>query len=374
MDCDSFKNLVILLDLYKKMNNKDIQEIITESVFAPSGENCQPWKFAVDGSSIHIFNVLEADTSLYNFEQKGSYVAHGALIENIVIAALKYGYKASVKLFSINEEPNLVATLTLDSTNPRELPLYPHIAKRCTNRKDHAHQKLSDGQKKQLIETARETGLGELKIIDDEESLNILGKALAVNEQIIFENKKLHSFFYEHILWNEEDQGMAGGFYIKTLEFLPHQLKGVKLFKNWLILKILNKVGKVSRMIAKENAEKYANSGALAVVVAKGSSPEDFVNAGRVAERVWLKATELGLSVHPCTGTIYLTERIKGGGTDAFSQSHLETIKTAYSQIERTFGVKDKTIPMLFRIGYADEPSARSLRMKPNILFANKVK
>ena len=374
MDLNSFKKLFILLDLYKKMNNNDIQKIIAESVFAPSGENCQPWKFAVDGSSIHIFNVPEADQSLYNFEQKGSYVAHGALIENIVIVALKYGYKTSVKLFPIKEETDLVATLTLDATNPRELPLYPFIAKRCTNRKDHAHQKLSDDQKKQLIEIARETGLGELKITDEENALNILGKALAVNEQVMFENKKLHNFFYEHIIWKEEDQGKAGGFYIKTLEFLPHQLKGVKLFKNWIILKILNKIGKVSRMIAKENSEKYANSGALAIVVAKGNTREDFVNAGRVAERIWLKATELGLSVHPCTGTIYLTERIKGGGTDAFSQSHLETIKTAYSQIERTFGVKDKTIPMLFRIGYADEPSARSLRMKPNILFANGVK
>lgn len=350
--------------------NKDIQKILEEAIYAPSGENCQPWKFAVDGSSIHIFNIPEADTSLYNIEQKGSYVAHGALIENINIVALKYGYKTSVKLFPIKEEPNPVATLTLDPTNPRELPSYQYITKRCTNRKEHAHQKLSDDQKKQLVEAAREAGIGELRIIDDEESLNVLGKALAVNEQVIFENKKLHNFFYEHILWKEEDQGKAGGFYIKTLEFLPHQLKGVKLFKNWLILKLLNKIGKVSRMIAKENAEKYANSGSLAVVVAKGNTREDFVNAGRAAERVWLKATELGLSVHPCTGVMYLMERINGGDANAFSQSHLETIKTAYVDIEQTFGVEGKTIPMLFRVGYADDPSARSLRMKPNILFA----
>lgn len=351
-----------------------IGKILEESVYAPSGENCQPWKFAVDGNNIHIFNIPEADASLYNFEQKGSYVAHGALIENISIIALKYGYKISVKLFPIKEEQNLVATLILDPTNPRELPLYQYVEKRCTNRKEHAHQKLSDDQKKQLIESARETGLGELKIVDDEESLNILGKALAVNEQIIFENKKLHNFFYEHIIWNEEDQGKAGGFYIKTLEFLPHQLKGVKLFKNWFILKLLNKIGKVSRMIAKENAEKYANSGALGIVIAKGNSREDFVNAGRVAERIWLKATELGLSVHPCTGVIYFMERINGGDADVFNQNHLETIKNAYAEIERTFRVKGKTIPMLFRIGYADAPSARSLRMKPNILFASGIK
>lgn len=348
-----------------------VEKILEESVYAPSGENCQPWKFAVDGSKIHIFNMPDADASLYNFEQKGSYVAHGALIENITIVALKYGYKISVKLFPVKEEPNLVATLALDPTNPRELSLYQHIAKRCTNRKDHAQRKLSNSEKKQLIDATREEGFGELKILDDKESLNVLGKALAVNEQVIFENKKLHNFFYEHILWNEEDQGKAGGFYIKTLEFLPHQLKGVKLFRSWLVLKVLNKIGKVSKIIAKENAEKYANSGALTVVAIKGNAREDFVNAGRVAERVWLKATELGLSVHPCTGTIYFMERINGGDSDAFSQNHLEIIKKAYGDIERIFRVEGKTIPMLFRIGYADAPSARSLRMKPNILFAS---
>lgn len=347
-----------------------IRKILEEAVYAPSGENCQPWKFAVDGREIHIFNVPEADRSLYNFGQKGSYVAHGALIENIVIIALKYGYKANVKLFPIKEEVELVATITLEMTNSRELPLYPYIEKRCTNRKDHAHQRLSDDQKKQLIEAARETGFGELKIADDDDALNTLGQALAVNERVIFENKKLHDFFYKHILWNEEDQHKAGGFYIKTLEFLPHQLKGVKLFKNWLILKILNKVGKVSKMIAKENALKYAGSGALAVVVAKGDKREDFINAGRAAQRVWLTATKLGLSVHPCTGIIYFMERIKGEDREEFSESHLKIIENGYKDIEEIFGVGGKTIPMLFRIGLADEPSARSMRMKPNILFA----
>ena len=109
-------------------------------------------------------------------------------------------------------------------------------------------------------------------------------------------------------------------------------------------------------------------------MVARGNTREDFVNAGRTAEKVWLKATELGLSVHPCTGVIYFMERIKGGDAEAFSQNHLETIDKAYADIEQTFGVNGKTIPMLFRIGYADDPSARSLRMKPNILFASEAK
>lgn len=346
----------------------DIEKIITDGTFAPSGENCQPWKFVVEENKVSIFNIPEADQSLYNSKQKGSYVAHGALIENIVIGASKYGYETDVQIFPLKNEPDLVSVVSFKKTIPKNEVLYPYIEKRCTNRKDYTGQKLSEGQKGELVTSAKETGFGELKLIDSEASLNTLGKALAVNEQIIFENKHLHDFFYNHILWREEDQNKAGGFYIKTLEFLPHQLKGVKLFKSWIILKILNKVAGVSKMIVKENAEKYAKSGSLGAVIINGNTSKDFVNAGRTVQRAWLTATKLGLSVHPCTGVLFFNEQIKDGGRSFFSKRHLEIIESAYNDIASILGTGGKTIPMLFRIGYADEPTARSMRMKPNII------
>ena len=185
------------------------QKIITDGVWAPSGENCQPWKFAVKENQISIFNIPEADTSLYNYDQKGSYVAHGALLENINISALKHGYKPNIELFPDDNEVDLVSVITLDKIDPNIDPLYSYLEKRCTNRKEYNGQKLTEEQKRVLIQSAKETNFGEFAIIDDDKFLNILGSALAANEQIIFENKELHDFFYNHILWNEEDQGKA---------------------------------------------------------------------------------------------------------------------------------------------------------------------
>jgi nitroreductase len=346
---------------------KDIIKIITDGTLAPSGENCQPWKFIVKQNRIYIFNVPELDQSIYNYMQKGSYVAHGALIENIVISASNYSYDAEIKLFPKDDQPNLISTITLEKKDIKVDELYSYLEKRHTNRKDHKNLKLSDDQKLKLIDTGKNTGFGEFKVIDDQMSLNILGKALAVNEQIIFENRELHKFFYSHLLWNEQDQNKAGGFYIKTLEFLPHQLKGVRIFKRWPILKILNKIGKVSQVIAKENAEKYTNSGALAIVAVDGNDRQAYVNAGRLAERVWLKATQLGLSVQPCTGVLFFMENINGGNESVFSEKHVQIIKKAYKDIIETFQVQNKTTPMLFRIGYADIATAKARRMKPII-------
>jgi hypothetical protein len=359
---------------------EDIKKIISDGVLAPSGENCQPWKFeiATGGSAaemvVRIFNIPEADQSLYNFNQRGSYVAHGALLENISISASKYGYSVAIDIFPSKDEQHLVSTVRFTKTTAKdELKddgLYPYLATRCTNRKDHTPVKLTSDEKNQLVKAAQETGFGDLKIIDDQETLNLLGKALAMNEEIIFENKHLHDFFYNHILWNESEQGEAGGFYIKTLEFLPHQLKGVKLFKSWGILNFLNKIGKVSKKIAKENAEKYAQSGALAAIFVSNNTDTDFVKSGMTVQRVWLTATKLGLYAHPCTGVLYFMERIQGGDTSSFSPEHVELIKTAYKDIEKAFGAEGKTIPMLFRVGHADAPTARSLRMAPDIKSA----
>jgi len=43
-----------------------IKKIIEAGIMAPSGENCQPWRFEVRGNKISIFNIPERDTSLYN--------------------------------------------------------------------------------------------------------------------------------------------------------------------------------------------------------------------------------------------------------------------------------------------------------------------
>ncbi len=349
--------------------HEDILKIIKDGTLAPSGENCQPWKFFVDGSKISIFNLPERDQSIYNFAQKGSYVSNGALIENMFISASKLGYVAKADIFPDERQPELVAVVTLEKAESKYDSLYESIPKRHTNRKDYNSKKLTSEQKSALILAAKESSFGEMKIIDDQPSLGILGKALAVNERVIFENKALHDFFYGHILWKEEEQQKAGGFYIKTLEFLPHQLKGVKLFKSWPLLNILNKIGKVSQVIAKENAEKYARSGALALFLVKGKSKKEYVNAGRMMERAWLKATELGISVQPCTGVLYFMENIWAGNDKVFSREHQEIIKRAYKDISESFGAEGFTTPMLFRLGFSEPSSARAMRMEAEVEF-----
>ena len=76
------------------MNNYDsFKKILDIAVHAPSGDNSQPWRFKFDQNSILLFNLEDRDPTLYNFRQRGSYFAHGAIIENIIIVAGTLGYR-----------------------------------------------------------------------------------------------------------------------------------------------------------------------------------------------------------------------------------------------------------------------------------------
>ena len=59
-----------------------IQRILEAGIQAPSGENCQPWRFRSRNDFIDLFNLPERDTSLYSWGQRASYFAHGTLLEN----------------------------------------------------------------------------------------------------------------------------------------------------------------------------------------------------------------------------------------------------------------------------------------------------
>lgn len=96
------------------MVNEDIKQIINDAVLAPSGENCQPWRFVARGNVIGIYNIPEADQSLYNFEQKGSYVAHGALLTNLEISAREHGLVPEIAVFPDEKEDNLVSRIRLE--------------------------------------------------------------------------------------------------------------------------------------------------------------------------------------------------------------------------------------------------------------------
>jgi hypothetical protein len=349
----------------------DIRKILEVAVNAPSGSNSQPWKFGVHGNQIEVIAMPERDHPVLNFRNRGTWIAHGALLENILIASSHNGYKASVKIFPEKSEPNITARISLEKASPKNEPLYAAISLRATNRKPYAVTPLTSEQKSKLITSAEEVGGGvELKLVEDPEKIKILGEAGAANEIVTLENKTLHKLFFNEIVWTrEEERERKKGLYLKTMELKPPQAAMLKLFRNWKIMSFFNKI-KFARAIAKGNAKNYASTPLMGAIMVNDRD-EDFITAGRLMERLWLKATSWGLSFHIITGVLFFHQVIQSGKKDQFSEEQIRIVENAYRSTAEIFEAKDKLVAIMFRIGKDGEPSARSTKLPPEIIFEN---
>lgn len=294
-------------------------------------------------------------------------MAHGALIENMLITATALGYRTSLSPFPDRNNPNLCAVVGLEKSEKKSESLYPFIKSRATNRKPFKEQPLTPEQKTKILESTEELGFGEVRILDKPSELALAGEAVSANEIIMFENKIMHKLFFKEIVWSEqEEKDKKSGLYVRTLEMKPQQESALKLFKFWPVMNFFNKLG-LARSIARENAKNYARAAAFGAIIV-GDRDEDFFKAGRLLERIWLKATEMNLGFQVITGIPFMWQRISAGLKSEFSKKHLELIDTSYKKLTSLFGVKEGLISLTFRIGEDSEPGARSSRLPPQVL------
>jgi nitroreductase len=348
------------------MRQDDIKEILRAATQAPSGENAQPWRFEVSGTNIDVFNRPEQDQSLYNWNQYASYMANGAVIENLIIAAQHFNYNPQITFLPDSNKEHL-ATIQLiqgDSSKPAE-DLYPYIEKRVTNRKPYKTEALSSGEIQELVEAGKSSDVS-VYFTTDPSHKEILGQVGSTNERVMLSNKSLHQFFFSHINWNKtEDDKKKVGFFIETLELPPPAKIMFRLFKNWKVMKLFNKIS-LNEVVGKQNGAVNAQAGAFGILVVPRLEQKYFIETGRVLERIWLTATKMGLSMQPLTGVLFFMLQIRGGNTRDFSQKQIDLITSAYGDILKIFNLKEQdSVVFMFRVGRGDKPTAQSSRFQP---------
>jgi hypothetical protein len=339
-----------------------VQRVLEAGIRAPSGENSQPWRFQIEEDRVWLFNYPEADQSLFNFHQNGSYVAHGALLENVKIAAGKLGYELKIVLFPDQNKENLVATIDFSGTASKNEPLFEAIEKRITNRKHYDASPLHENEKKGLLENNNSSV--RLILIDDREKIATLARAASVSETMLVLNKQIHDFFFSHVRWTpEENEKQPNGFFVDSLELNPQQAKGFKLLRSWGRARILAKLG-VAKAIGRDNATTYATASAMLAIVIKDPMPYNLVLAGQVLEHAWLTATKLGLCAQPSTGVLFLAEGVPHENWANFSEKQRETLLGAKTEIYQTLGVDHhkEHVAVILRVGRSEPPSAQAAR------------
>ncbi len=354
------------------ISRADIKKILDAGVQAPSGDNSQPWRFEVSDNCISIYNLPGKDNPVLNYEQRGSYIAHGALVENIVIASMKFGYTATVRSFPDHRDRTLTARIVLSAKQAVPDPLAAFILRRHTNRRPYEDAPLVSYERNALRASVNHFNASQnisFAFIADPQLKWSLAAASSSIEEVILENRELHKLFFSDIVWTEKkERKIRSGLFVATMEFILPQKIIFWLASHWPIIKVLNVFG-LSRFIAREDTKLYATGAGFGVLLLKNSQAEDFLLAGRAMQRLWLTATSLDLSIQPIVALVFAAMRINSDIDNYFSPGHVAIIKSNYNIVQGILNAPRQTVAMLFRIGHADSPSAFSSRKHPDIVF-----
>lgn len=319
------------------------------------------------GNKIQLYALPEKDHPILNYKNRGTLVASGAALENMSVAASHFGYKAKITILPEKSNPNFVAAVELEEDSSSENDLYSFIESRTTNRKPFFKNPLTEEQRKELFEL---NPVEILKVEEDKEKMEILGRAISVNEIVMFENKILHKLFFNDLVWTEREEKIKKtGLYLKTMELKPPQQLALRLFKFWPIMNFLNKKLGLARSIAKENGKGYSSASCIGAIIVNDND-EDFIRAGMLMQRIWLRATKLGLNFHLMTAVPFFWQKIMAGETKDFSKEHVELVKKAYTDMASIFNPREgEIIGLVFRIGKGEKPSAMTSRLEPMVEF-----
>lgn len=333
--------------------------------WAPSGDNTQPWRFEVlDERRVWVRASDTRTHCVYDLDGHSSQLAHGALIESIVIAASVHGLRAEIQ--SHQATPDVSPDHLIEFVeDPAILPdsLLPYIPKRSVQRRPLMRRSLTAAHKLALSQA----------IGSDYEVIWFEGTARTSFAKLMFANAKLRLTLPEAYLvhrdiieWdakfsNDRVPDRALGLDAATLKLMRWVMASwqrVQFFNTYLM----------GHLVPRLEMDWLPSlmCGAHFALIAKAPPRDaaDYVKGGRALQRFWLTATQLGIQLQPELTPLVFDRYLRRGLS--FSKNSDATVRAErlsarlYCLLTRS-GAEHSVF--LGRLGYGPEAGSRSLRL-----------
>lgn len=270
-----------------------------------SADNSQPIKFEViaDGKTGALLSADERHTNGFS-DQQGflTYIAMGTALENIQQQADFLGLTIEITPQPVSSRyPH--GAFQIDFINTAEAFLErgiaPVIANRFTERSINyvATREAFDGQQFQELISPLDcsiTMFEKKKNIRRSELLKIAGWA----EELRFQSKQIHAEMMGSIDFSDSPQNEEK-LSMEALRLIAPDKAALKFIRDWKKLKLLNALGLFKMLGSKGAKQPLAKSPLILGFSTQSYGAEDLLKAGQALQRLWLKATELDLFVHP---------------------------------------------------------------------------
>ncbi len=346
------------------ISKKEIEALVEAASKAPSGGNAQPWKFLFKKGGLHLFLDRSSSESFMDFKYSASYMALGAALENIKIKSEALGYKTNVKSFPINENSDLIASLSFLKSESSQSDLEDQIDKRYTDRRMSGHEEIPAQSIDDLKAIASNFGDIEVDFIHDKTQIESLAEVVSEGDWLRIMNPvSHHDFISEEMRWNKDElEKMKDGIHVEELNLSPNDLAGLYLVKDEKVVSFMNEngYGKGLKHISKRL---IASAPLLLTSFSKAWTNESFLNAGMLMERLWLYCTknEIGFQVVNVP-LAFLLRWKQGDMTDLSKEFHKEVDKMVDKMMTYRSDYKDLTDLFMVRLFVAKPIEPTSVR------------
>jgi nitroreductase len=263
--------------------------LLRYAILAPSTRNTQPWIFRIRGDTIEIRIDLARAQPIADADRREMFISAGCALENLQIAARQFGYNTQTAVVPDTGDALLAARLTLTpdgrKTTIAEDAMFDAITARNTNHGVYDGRAVTQVELEALALAAVDAGMSLDWIYDGERHARIEQLVMRADALLLSRSD------YRHELGERIGTGAFGTpWLLATLgRFAVSYLQPVKSF-------------------AQADQKAIVSSFAIGVISGTENTRAEQVRTGQALERVYLKATELGLAMQPVSQLMQLAE------------------------------------------------------------------
>jgi nitroreductase len=343
-----------------------LMEVLDLARWAPSGDNTQPWRFAIETSDrVAVFGRDTRAHCVYDLDGHPSQISLGALLETMALAATRFGLAARIerRQGSPDESPVFDIRFRHDPGIAQDA-LVPQIQERHVPRRALRLRRLSEREKKALEHAVNpgfqltwfEGWIGRMKMA----WLNF------ANAKIRLTVPEAYRVHREVIEWGarlsaDRIPDAALGASAPTLMLMRWAMG------SWKRISFLNRylAGTLAPRVELDLVPGVACAAHCVLVAERAPTTlDDYVAAGRALQRFWLTATSLGLQFQPQYTPLLFARYARQGVRFTTSTPAIEQAQAIRAALDRLLG-PDVALRAVFmgRIGAGKPAEARSVRL-----------
>jgi hypothetical protein len=318
---------------------------------APSADNSQPWRFAVQGQALEVHYLPRQASSLFGCDAHATLLSIGGMAHILNTCGAEIEWRDCIR-----GAPYFVAKL------PDAQPLGANrFFERHTNRHPYKKGGVSmDSLRAIPLDTNGSTT--RVDWIVDRAMIDTLAGCVGEVSYQRFRSQAQHNSLMDSLRFSEEAVAQGDGLDIATLHLPPGGAQFMRWITPWQRAQSLHRFG-AARFMAKAEQSAFRTCGAVCIISAP-IDDESTLHAGETAIDVWTHLNAMHLAVQPwyvlspASFSHKLDAPIVGNDVDA------EALTQTFASVSRALALpKSDRVHMAFRVGVAKQNAIRARRL-----------